>query len=388
MQFIKLKHLILTSIISIIINTTSSQAQIIKLTSCKYIEMPHSEKIHKTFNEVLKKEGKNIVPYSKKKDLDETNNKYEFIDRFFDTDTKILTFKSKKFNEDIFINKTNFEIKDINIFSIVDLNERGYDPYFDENKKLKFKSTRVQYFLYYYYLSEGIVEKYEYVGKQKNLISRQKCNTNFTLPDLNNENNVSSGSGFFINKNGYFITNNHVIEDCRSRSQITFKNKDIEVDLIAKDPNLDLAVLKANVSPDNFLKFSSDRPEKLQKIIVAGYPFGKGLSDDLKFTQGIISSLKGFEDNSNELQIDAAINPGNSGGPIVDEKSNLVAVAVSGLSKEVAEGINFGIKSSSVMNFLDVNSIKYSYSKTSDKNVGNKKLSKILEEATIYTYCN
>lgn len=388
MQFIKLKHLILTSIISIIINTTSLQAQIIKLTSCKYIEMPHSEKIQKTFNEILKKEGKDIIPYNKKKDLDETNNEYEFIDRFFDTDTKILTYKSKKFNEDILINKSNFEIKDIDIFSIVTLHERGDDPYFDENKKLKFKSTRVQYFLNYYYLSEGIVEKYEYVGKQKNLISRQKCNTNFTLPDLNNENNISSGSGFFINKNGYFITNNHVIEDCRSKSKITFKNKNIEVDLIAKDPNLDIAVLKANVSPDNFLKFSSDRPEKLQKIIVAGYPFGKGLSDDLKFTQGIISSLKGFEDNSNELQIDAAINPGNSGGPIVDEKSNLVAVAVSGLSKEVAEGINFGVKSSSIMNFLDVNSIKYSYSKTLNKNVGNKKLSKILEEATIYTYCN
>jgi len=221
-----------------------------------------------------------------------------------------------------------------------------------------------------------------YMQNDKNII----CDK---LPTYNNgEKNILSGTAFFINSNGFLLTNNHVISECKTNSNILLNGKNIEVNLIAKDPNLDLAILKANVTPNNFLKFSSDRPEKLQKIIVAGYPFGKGLSDDLKFTQGIISSLKGFEDNSNELQIDAAINPGNSGGPIVDEKSNLVAIAVSGLSKEVAEGINFGIKSSSVMNFLDVNSIKYSYSKTSDKNVGNKKLSKILEEATVYTYCN
>ena len=69
---------------------------------------------------------------------------------------------------------------------------------------------------------------------------------------------------------------------------------------------------------------------------------------------------KGLRDNSNEIQIDAAINPGNSGGPIVNEDGELVAVAVSGLAKDQTEGINFGIKASSVKNFLDVNKIKYS----------------------------
>ena len=45
----------------------------------------------------------------------------------------------------------------------------------------------------------------------------------------------------------------------------------------------------------------------MQKVFVAGYPFGKGLSDDLKFSQGIISSVKGFGDNSNQIQIDAEL---------------------------------------------------------------------------------
>ena len=199
---------------------------------------------------------------------------------------------------------------------------------------------------------------------------------------------ASSGSGFFINKKGYLVTNNHVIAECKGKSKITFKEKEVETELIAKDKTLDLAILRAKVEPKNFLEFSSKRPEKLQKVIVAGYPFGKGLSDDLKFTQGIISSLKGFEDNSNELQIDAAINSGNSGGPIVNEDGKLVAVAVSGLSKDKSEGINFGVKASSVMNFLDVNTIKYSYSKSSTFSLNNKELNKLLEESTVYTFCN
>ena len=73
---------------------------------------------------------------------------------------------------------------------------------------------------------------------------------------------------------------------------------------------------------------------------------------------------------------------------IQNESGDLIAVAVSGLSKEIAEGINFGIKGSSVMNFLDVNSIDYTYSKTSTFSFGNKKLNKLLEESTVYTYCN
>ncbi|MDP6229943.1 MAG: S1C family serine protease, partial [Candidatus Marinimicrobia bacterium] len=104
--------------------------------------------------------------------------------------------------------------------------------------------------------------------------------------------------------------------------------------------------------------------------------------------KGVISSLKGYGDNSNEIQIDAAINPGNSGGPIVNEDGELVAVAVSGLAKDQTEGINFGIKVSSVKNFLDVNKIKYSTTGLSLFSVNTKKLNNLLEASTIYTFCN
>jgi S1-C subfamily serine protease len=197
---------------------------------------------------------------------------------------------------------------------------------------------------------------------------------------------TSSGTAFFINKKGYLLTNNHVVEGC-TLSKISYKNKDYDTKLIATDKTLDLALLKAEIKPKTFLNFSNDEAKKLNKVYVAGYPLGKGLSDDLKISSGIVSSIKGFEDNSNEIQIDAPINPGNSGGPIINENGDLIAIAVSGMAKDQTEGINFGIKSSAAARFLTSNNInpkKSMYSGIKD----NDQLLEILEGGTVYTYCD
>ncbi len=111
------------------------------------------------------------------------------------------------------------------------------------------------------------------------------------------------------------------------------------------------------------------------------------LSDDLNFHDGIVSSLKGFEDNTNQITITAALNPGNSGGPVVNESGEVIAIAVSGLAKDLTEGINFAIKSSNVENFLKANKIKLSSGFYSRK-LDDDKLLELLEESTVYTFCN
>ena len=204
--------------------------------------------------------------------------------------------------------------------------------------------------------------------------------------DGGSNNSGSSGTAFFVSNKGHLLTNNHVVEGCNI-SKITYNNKDYDVRLLATDKNLDLALLKVNLKNKSYIDFARDEPMKMQKVYVGGYPLGKGLSDDLKISSGIVSSLKGFEDNSNEIQIDAAINPGNSGGPIINEDGELVAIAVSGLAKDQTEGINFGIKASAAERFLKSNNFKanksiYSFSKK------NEQLLRILEESTVYTFCN
>lgn len=213
-----------------------------------------------------------------------------------------------------------------------------------------------------------------------------RCPDSFA--DTGSEQGPAGGSGtaFFVSGKGHLLTNNHVVEGCKL-SKISYLNKDYDTKLLATDKTLDLALLKAQIKPKSFFNFSKDGAKKLNKIYVAGYPLGKGLSDDLKISSGIVSSLKGFDDNSNEIQIDAPINPGNSGGPIINENGDLVAIAVSGLAKDQTEGINFGIKSSAAENFLKSN--KVSPKKSMFLGIkDNEKLLEILEEGTVYTYCN
>ena len=227
-----------------------------------------------------------------------------------------------------------------------------------------------------------IHEYYEKSFDRKNLI--YKCYRE-DLSDSSDETGHSSGTAFFINNRGNLLTNNHVVEGCKSQ-KINYFNKEHEVKIIATDKTLDLALLKANVKPKSYISFSKNEPKKRQTITAAGYPLGQFLSDDLKINDGRISALKGFDNNSNEIQHDIAINPGNSGGPIVNEKGQLVAIAVSGMAKDITEGLNFGIKSSAAANFLKSNKISPSASymnfSTSDD-----KLVKLLEESTVYTFC-
>jgi len=196
---------------------------------------------------------------------------------------------------------------------------------------------------------------------------------------------AASGSAFFMSNKGHIITNFHVIETCNDNSKIFYNNSEIDAKLIAKDKYLDLALLKAEVSNNKFITISNMAPKKLQRIIAAGYPFGKYLSDDMKFTSGIVSSLKGVQDDSTRLQIDAALNPGNSGGPIVDENTGkLVAVAVAGLRKDMTEAVNFGIKAGSVRNFLESNQMNIA---TFAKSYSRGEVAELLENSVLYTFC-
>ena len=378
---------ILAIVCSIIFIQSYSNAEVIKFSNCKYIQDPIGELAHNAVYKILKAQGKKTTPYNEKERLKELNDPFEFINRTFDTETKILTYEHKKKGEDLYVNKSNFKIRDERTFTIVNVFEGKSDPFFnEETKKLDFKGTAVKYTLHIYDLSDATVKTYSYKSSEKDLIVFQKCKSDYSVAGSGTETAFSSGTAFFIDKKGHLLTNNHVVEGCKV-SKINYFNKEYDTELIATDKTLDLALLKSEVRPKSFISFSKDEPKKRQSIITAGYPLGKYLSDDLKINDGRISALKGFENNSNEIQHDIPINPGNSGGPIVNEKGQLVAIAVSGMAKDVTEGLNFGIKVSAVANFLKSNKISPSAGYMSFS-MDDDKLVKLLEESTVYTFCN
>ncbi len=203
------------------------------------------------------------------------------------------------------------------------------------------------------------------------------------------KNSSSVGSGFFVTDKGHIITNYHVIKDCNNNIKFLHNNEEIDAKLVASDQRLDIALLKAKIENKHYVKFSNKSPQKAQDILVAGFPYGKAISDDLKVTAGIINSLKGIGNNTSMLQIDATINPGNSGGPIVDKVTgNLVAIATMKLSKDFtkeafgveSENTNYGIKSSQVKDFLEANNLKVTVKKSKFKISD-------LENSTVFIFC-
>tara|TARA_R110002153_G_scaffold260884_1_gene421102 strand:+ start:175 stop:1896 length:1722 start_codon:yes stop_codon:yes gene_type:complete len=203
---------------------------------------------------------------------------------------------------------------------------------------------------------------------------------------------ASSGSGFSVSADGYVITNNHVIEGCQ-KVVVHTKSKDVTMRLITYDPQNDLALLKGDFRPSTVFALSRSRPELLQDVYVAGYPFGVEISTAVKVTKGIISSLTGIGNNFSNIQIDAALQSGNSGGPIIDELGNVVGVAVSKLDAKymfdnfgsIPENTNFGIKSNVVRNILDSNDVDTPSANQSE--ISKSKLGKMISNGTYYISC-
>jgi len=214
-----------------------------------------------------------------------------------------------------------------------------------------------------------------------------KCGilANFTQGGSTASKKGASGTAFFVNNKGNIVTNNHVVERCSGPVKLFYNRKEHTAKVVAKDGALDLAVLSSDVKPSQYLKLSKKSGDKLDRVVAAGYPLGHNISDELKVTSGIVSATKGWKDNINEIQIDAALNPGNSGGPVVNDAGNLLGVAVAGLKDR--QNLNFAIKSKAVKDFLEVNKISYSTA-AMDFDMDNKKRLKLLEESTVFIFCN
>jgi hypothetical protein len=214
---------------------------------------------------------------------------------------------------------------------------------------------------------------------------RRRSNSNKVI-------SASSGSGFAVSSNGHVVTNHHVIKGCQ-KVKIHDKGKSIAATVVTYDPRNDLALLKGNFRPSAVLSLSADSPEILQDVYVAGYPFGRKVSTSIKVTRGIISSLTGIGNNFSQIQIDAALQPGNSGGPILDDKGNVVGVAVSRLDKikalkkfgSLPENTNFGVKTSVVRSILESSNV--SIPKANRSSISKSKLGKMISGGTYYLSC-
>ncbi len=168
----------------------------------------------------------------------------------------------------------------------------------------------------------------------------------------------NSGTGFYINSNGYILTNHHVVDNCSS-IWINDGNSQIEAILVKQNKTLDIAALKINKRTNDYAKFGTVRTG--EDVMALGFPLGDILGNEIKATKGNISSLSGFEGNKDYLQFTAPIQPGNSGGPLLNEGGYIVGINTATYGGKRLQNINFAIKGTSASSFLGKHSINFEY---------------------------
>lgn len=172
------------------------------------------------------------------------------------------------------------------------------------------------------------------------------------------------GSGVIISRDGYIITNNHVVENADNIVIKLYDGSEHEAELVGTDPQTDLAMVKIKPIPGmKYAEFgNSDQCKIGEWVIAIGAP--RGL--DWTVTAGIISAKNrtdigvlgptGYEDF---IQTDASINPGNSGGPLINLRGRVIGInSLIVSASQGSEGLGFAIPSNLARNISD-SLIKY-----------------------------
>ncbi len=179
-------------------------------------------------------------------------------------------------------------------------------------------------------------------------------------PKLTKESLTASGTGFAVTSIGHVVTNAHVVDGAQKIS-VRVGEKLVDAKLVAIDHQNDLAVLKLDAATLP-LKIGAGDPVSLgDEVSVGGFPNPSIQGSSLKLTRGVISGMKGIQDDIRHYQIDAAIQPGNSGGPLLRSSSRSVVGVVNARLNDSAvalatgslpQNVNYAIKVDYLMPLL------------------------------------
>jgi len=165
----------------------------------------------------------------------------------------------------------------------------------------------------------------------------------------------SSGTGFLISNNGYITTCYHVIEGA-SEIKVKGVNNDFykkyNAKVVAIDKLNDLAILKIDCRLETSVKYAIkwDASEVGQEVYTLGYPLKTTMGEEIKLTNGIISSKSGFQGDITTYQITAPVQPGNSGGPLFDKNGYVIGVIS---AKHIgAENAGYAVKTNILRNLI------------------------------------
>jgi S1-C subfamily serine protease len=169
------------------------------------------------------------------------------------------------------------------------------------------------------------------------------------------------GTGFFVTKDGYLLTNFHVVKGA-ARVEVQYKSHaPVKADIVETDEHADLALLKVDGTGFSPLAIARTANVDLgDEVFTIGFPNIEMQGFEPKYTDGKISSLDGIQDDTTEYQISVPVQPGNSGGPLCNEKGEVVGIVVARLNDMAAlretgavpQNVNYAVKAKHALRLL------------------------------------
>lgn len=177
--------------------------------------------------------------------------------------------------------------------------------------------------------------------------------------DYSSSNNISSsGTGFALSENGFIATNHHVVQGAKNVKVRGIKgdfSRTYEAKIVIEDKNNDIAIIKIVDS-----KFTSlgNPPYRINtgiadvgtSVYALGYPLRASMGDEVKLTNGIVSSKTGYQGDITAYQVSVPVQPGNSGGPLFDSKGNVIGLI--NAKHTGAENASYAVKTTYLINLI------------------------------------
>jgi len=170
----------------------------------------------------------------------------------------------------------------------------------------------------------------------------------------------SSGTGFAISSKGIIATNYHVTngsKDIKVRGINGDFSKSFKTKILVEDKNNDLSIIQ--ITDSSFTSLGQIPYTIFNKtadvgcsVYALGYPLKAVMGDEIKLTNGIISSRSGYQGDVTSYQISVPLQPGNSGGPLFDYNGNIVGIVNAKLT--IGENVSYAIKSSYLLNLVEI----------------------------------
>ncbi|MEK6825856.1 MAG: trypsin-like peptidase domain-containing protein [Nanoarchaeota archaeon] len=160
----------------------------------------------------------------------------------------------------------------------------------------------------------------------------------------------AAGSGFIVSKDGFIVTNAHVLSGAREIRVLTSDGKAYPAVLVGNNTFYDIALLKVTGSFSPLALANSNQLQVGKKVIAIGNPYGLSFT----VTEGIISALHRTGPNGKDeyIQTDVSLNPGNSGGPLIDTQGKIVGI--NNFKVGSAESLGFALESNSLKSVVNI----------------------------------